>query len=413
MGYPGLSVRGLEEGSIAVHQPEHNCACGGAAVELFAAHLPRPRFLAGTGALGAGTLGGDTTESAAPMPRGGIAATPVTIFTARRVITMEPGTSDATAVAIEGGKILEVGALEQVKGQMSRSGRSFTIDRTFEEKVIAPGFVEHHLHPLLGVGAMSLEIIAIEDWDLPGSFAPAALDEVQYKARLRSALDAMSAADSNETLFTWGYHHYFHGILYRSHLDEIERTRPIVTWHRSCHEFILNTAALEKYGVTEAALAGRGLASEQSSWEDGHFYEKGLEIIIPFIAKDMLAPKRTQSGLSKFKRYLLSKGVTTICEPGTQMDRKIQTVWETVLNTDDAVFRTYLVPDGRALYDKNKSKNTLGSLVDETKSYTSWGSGKVQWLPNQVKLFADGAIFSQLMQVEQPYLDGHKGQWIA
>ena len=31
----------------------------------------------------------------------------------------------------------------------------------------------------------------------------------------------------------------------------------------------------------------------------------------------------------------------------------------------------------------------------------------------QVKLFCDGAIFSQLMQVEQPYLDGHQGQWIA
>lgn len=395
-----------------MHEPDYNCACGGAAIELFAAHLPRARFLAAPEAFAAGTRGGKTA-SAAPMPSGSTAARPVTVFTARRVITMEPGTSDATAVAVDGDTILGVGTLDRVQGQMRSGGRSFTIDRTFEEKVIAPGFVEHHLHPLLGVASMSVEIIAIEDWALPGSFAPAALDEVQYKARLRSALDAMSAADANETLFTWGYHHYFHGIIYRSHLDAIESTRPIVTWHRSCHEFILNTAALKKYGVTEAALVGHGLASEQSSWEDGHFYEKGMEIIIPFIAKDLLAPKRTQAGLSKFKSYLLAKGVTTICEPGTQMDRKVQTIWESVLNTDDAVFRTYFVPDGRALYDKNKSKNTLGGLVDETKSYTSWGSGKVQWLPNQVKLFADGAIFSQLMQVEQPYLDGHTGQWIA
>ena len=111
----------------------------------------------------------------------------------------------------------------------------------------------------------------------------------------------MHTADANETLFTWGYHHYFHGVIYRSQLDAIESTRPIVTWHRSCHEFILNTAALKKYGVTEAALAGHGLASEQSSWEDGHFYEKGMELIIPSIAKDLLAPKRTQAGLSKFK----------------------------------------------------------------------------------------------------------------
>jgi predicted amidohydrolase YtcJ len=32
--------------------------------------------------------------------------------------------------------------------------------------------------------------------------------------------------------------------------------------------------------------------------------------------------------------------------------------------------------------------------------------------PRQAKLFADGAIYSQLMQVREPYLDGHKGEWM-
>jgi predicted amidohydrolase YtcJ len=30
-----------------------------------------------------------------------------------------------------------------------------------------------------------------------------------------------------------------------------------------------------------------------------------------------------------------------------------------------------------------------------------------------VKLFADGAIFSQLMQVREPYIDGHQGEWMT
>ncbi len=30
-----------------------------------------------------------------------------------------------------------------------------------------------------------------------------------------------------------------------------------------------------------------------------------------------------------------------------------------------------------------------------------------------VKLFSDGAIYSQLMQVRDPYLDGHKGEWMT
>lgn len=32
--------------------------------------------------------------------------------------------------------------------------------------------------------------------------------------------------------------------------------------------------------------------------------------------------------------------------------------------------------------------------------------------PKQAKLFADGAIYSLLMQVRHPYLDGHKGEWM-
>ena len=40
-------------------------------------------------------------------------------------------------------------------------------------------------------------------------------------------------------------------------------------------------------------------------------------------------------------------------------------------------------------------------------------SGKVSFLANQVKLFADGAIISQLMQMRGGYTDGHKGEWIA
>ncbi len=34
------------------------------------------------------------------------------------------------------------------------------------------------------------------------------------------------------------------------------------------------------------------------------------------------------------------------------------------------------------------------------------------FLPKQIKLFADGAIYSQAMQMKDGYLDGHKGEWM-
>ena len=35
------------------------------------------------------------------------------------------------------------------------------------------------------------------------------------------------------------------------------------------------------------------------------------------------------------------------------------------------------------------------------------------FLPNQVKLFSDGAIYSQLMQMKDDYTDGHHGEWMT
>jgi len=400
-----------------------DCICCNPLFNEFISQLTRRKFLLGTSVFTAAVLTGNQGNEPVKAQTEGLRilgdeqealdelSTNHTIYIAQKIITMEKDQPQAQAVGVVGTRILAVGSLEDVKKAMGK--RPYTVNRTFANKIILPGFVEHHLHPLLGCLTMALEIISIEDWRVPGKFSAAVQNEADYRTRLQQALTKMPSNDPNETLFTWGYHHYFHGKIYRSQLDEISPQRPIVTWHRSCHEFILNTAALEKYKVTEEALQGRGLSSEQASWADGHFYEKGMEIILPFIAKDILSPQRSQEGLRIFKSYLLSKGITTICEPGTQMVRNLQQFWENSLDTEDTSFRTYFIPDGRVLYDRNKKKQTLDNLVADTEGYLKWGKGRVQWLPKQVKLFADGAIFSQLMQVEQPYLDGHQGEWIA
>ncbi len=39
----------------------------------------------------------------------------------------------------------------------------------------------------------------------------------------------------------------------------------------------------------------------------------------------------------------------------------------------------------------------------QTEKPLSWGRGMTAYLPKQVKLFADGAIYSQAMQISQGY----------
>ena len=335
---------------------------------------------------------------------------PATIYVARKIITMDRDQPIAKAVAVRGDRVVAVGSLDAVKKALGDT--PFTIDRAFETKILMPGLVEQHLHPLLGAGTMAADaVIAIEDWVLAERTWKAAKTAADYQAMLKAAL----AQDKSrqDTFMTWGYHHLFHGKVDRKALDALSPTRPLIVWHRSCHEFFLNTAAFDKYGLTAASLKGHGLASEQANWTDGHFFEKGMELVVSHILADVFTPDRLKRGLAIMRQYLHARGVTTICEPGTQLVRSLHQLFEATLDQPDVPFRTYFIPDGRTLFDKHKAAGTLDWLVSEAQSYLTWGKGKVQWLPKQIKLFADGAVFSQLMQVREPYLDGHQGQWIA
>jgi predicted amidohydrolase YtcJ len=331
---------------------------------------------------------------------------PTRIFTARKIHTMEPGNPTATAVAVAGDRILAVGSLDEVK--KSLADRPFGLDERFANKVLLPGLIEQHLHPLLGALALSVEIIAIEDWDLPGRTIKAARTRDEYQERLRHALAAIK--DPNAFLFTWGYHQLWHGAISRKTLDALSAERPIVVWHRSCHEFYLNTPALTALGVTKQSLEGQGQASSQSSWDQGHFYEKGLELITKPLLPRMATPERLRSGLQMLVKYLHQSGVTALNEPGALITPELLTLYHSILGADTTPFSSFFIPDGRTIFEKYGVDDAI-SATEKIVNMAS--SGKVSFLPNQVKLFADGAIFSQLMQMKGGYTDGHKGEWIA
>ncbi|MCB1288611.1 MAG: amidohydrolase, partial [Mycobacterium sp.] len=89
------------------------------------------------------------------------------IYTARRVITMDTDHPEATAVAVDDGRITAVGNVEELHA-------AGDLDDTFADAVIVPGLIDQHLHPILGATTLATEVIAIEDWVLPErSFAAA------------------------------------------------------------------------------------------------------------------------------------------------------------------------------------------------------------------------------------------------
>ena len=78
-------------------------------------------------------------------PQADSSARKITIYTAKTIVTLDPGTPSAQAVAVMNGKILGVGTLNEVRGWIT--DEEFEIDRRFQDAVIVPGFIEAHMHP--------------------------------------------------------------------------------------------------------------------------------------------------------------------------------------------------------------------------------------------------------------------------
>ena len=340
----------------------------------------------------------DFTAAMAPLPG-------MTIYTAKEIVTMDASRPTATAVAVVGERIFAVGTLEGL--QRTAGTQPYTVDRTFANKVITPGLIAQHMHPALAALTMKTEIISIEDWVLPTGTIPGVRDRGGYLKRLREA--EAKLADPDALLVTWGYHPYFHGTLTRKDLDAISARRPILLWHRSVHEFVLNTPALAKYGL-DAAFIAKQAASAQKMMvlADGHFWEQGMFPILPQILPAFATPERLRGGLEFMKTYVHANGITAICDPGAVPVKALQDAQNAVFGGADTPFHDYLIADGKTMGERFGA----GDLIGETEKLYVLGSGNTSYLTKQAKLFADGAIFSQNMQLRDGYLDGHKGSWM-
>lgn len=330
---------------------------------------------------------------------------PVTIYPAREIITLDRAKPQVEAVAVAGDRILGIGTVAELRA--AAGDRPVVVDRVLADQVIVPGFIAQHDHPMLAALTMTSTIIAIEDWVLPQGTSRAASNRDEYLQRLTEAESAL--ADPNEVLLTWGYHHYFHGKLLKADLDRISATRPIIVWHRSAHEFFLNTAAERKYGVTREWFDKQNASvKRQADFENAHYWEQAGFALMPLIAPAIASPGRVRSGLEFVEEYFHANGVTLGCEPGGIASRKMQEVQNAVMSDSASPFRFYFIVDGKSITGVHPDDR----VVAESEKLYGWGEGMTAYLPRQVKLFADGAIFSQLMQVQGGYQDGHQGEWM-
>ncbi|GLE52993.1 imidazolonepropionase-like domain-containing protein [Mycobacterium montefiorense] len=267
-----------------------------------------------------------------------------TLYPARQVITMEPGSPAATAVAVSGDRIVAVGSFEEL-----RDDGNAVVDETFADSVVCPGFIEQHLHPVLGATTLVTEVIATEDWVLPDRTFPAAHSAHEYRHSLRNAERALS--DPRAWLISWGYHRLWHGALDRTVLDSISRERPIAVWHRSCHEWFLNSAAIDALSITRDEMAGHGPASAMVDLDGGHWWETGMNLLLPKLAPMFMSADRMSAGLRQLVRYLHGTGVTAFNEPGLMWQLEPWELSQQILGAENTPFLSTFLVDARSQAD--------------------------------------------------------------
>ena len=172
----------------------------------------------------------------------------ITVYPARRIHTMDPSLPEATALAVRGDRIVEVGTLESLRPWLD--AHEHVIDNRFTNSILVPGLIDPHVHPPLMALLLATEWITPEAWDLRDRDVPATLGRDAYLVRL---VELEACYPSDQPFITYGWHRQFHGELNRTDLDAVSATRPIVVWGRSFHEVWCNGPALELMDAAEGA----------------------------------------------------------------------------------------------------------------------------------------------------------------
>jgi hypothetical protein len=164
------------------------------------AHMPslkrRTFIAAAVGAAAAGVAGAGAAKAAARAKSSAV------VYRARKIITMDSVKPLADTVAVEGGRIVAVGTFGEVKAALG--SRDFSVDETFASKVLMPGLIEQHLHPILAALSIKSEVIANDEWVLPDRVVEAATTPEAYRVRLPRPCAAAATSSSRGGIILTG-----------------------------------------------------------------------------------------------------------------------------------------------------------------------------------------------------------------
>ncbi len=219
------------------------------------------------------------------------------------VLTMDDANPRATAVAVEDGRIVAVGADADVAGFIGPR----TVVHDVGNACIMPGFIEAHGHPLneavlLGEPVVDIRPVTVPDADGVLATIAQAVADAGPEGAVLNGWDPLLQKGLDEPTLQW--------------MNEQSPHKPLIVLHNSGHAAYFNSTAAAAAGVTEdtpdpeGARFGRDADTGELT---GVAYESAAVIAIagPVLAS---AAGRFPDLLAAESARLNAAGVTTVSE---------------------------------------------------------------------------------------------------
>ena len=363
-----------------------------------------------------------------------------TIYSARRIITMNPRCPEATHVAVRDGHILGAGALDELAGW-----GGYEIDERFAGKVIMPGFVEGHCHSWEGSawedtylgffdrtapdgtlhsGLKSIDAVVERFRDAAASAAadaatgPGAEESRSGGSNGSDGSDGSGGAgetggagtpdtpgETTEAAMGWGFDPIFFGgrRMVAADLDRVSATRPVIVMHQSGHIVNVNSEALRRAGITRDTNV-QGLVRDAHGEPTGELQGPALRSIVYRAAgRDRFLDMGRGDSLWRFAASARRAGVTTATDLANELPE--ETVASQVAATAREDFPLRIVPAFFA------AARPAADGVEWVKSLIPRSHERLRY--GLVKLVLDGSIQGFTARMKWPgYYNGHEnGLW--
>ena len=261
----------------------------------------------------------------------------ITIFSARKILTMNTYQPVATHVAVRRGRILGTGSLDELA-----EWGDYTIDNSFEDKIQLPGFVEAHCHAMNGSVWENTYVGYFDRTDPDGRVWLGIKDLDGVLDRLREIERTLD--NPEQTLVAWGFDPIYFNDGVRmtvSHLDQVSRDRQILVQHSNGHLLNVSRKVLELAGI-DANTDVEGVMKDADGNPSGELGEMAAQFMAYRVTDVRRFDEINAEDLRSFARTATNVGVTT----ATDLHARVQdqNVKNYVEVTQDPNYPLRLVP---------------------------------------------------------------------